>query len=188
MLLADVDLAHAVATGHLRVTPFRPDSIQPASIDLTLGSRFRVFAGHWYEAIDPDGDQAALTFPVQIRAGGQFVLQPGQLALGATAETVTLPADLAARLEGKSTLGRLGLQTHSTAGWIDPGFTGQVTLELHNVGQLPIRLRPGMAIGQLCVFQTSSPAARPYGHPMLGSRYQGQDGPQPARRKPRPVP
>lgn len=184
MLLADVDLAHAVATGHLGVTPFQPGSVQPASIDLTLDSRFRVFAGHWYEAIDPDGDQAALTFSVQIRADGQFVLQPGQLVLGATAEKITLPADLAARVEGKSTLGRLGLQTHSTAGWIDPGFTGQVTLELHNVAQVAIKLRPGMAIGQLCVFQTASPSARPYGHPSLGSRYQGQDGPQPARRKP----
>lgn len=147
-----------------------------------------MFAGHLYESIDPDAaDQPGLTIPVTVPPGGRFVLHPGEFALGATAETIALPADLAARVEGKSTLGRLGLMTHSTAGWIDPGFRGQITLELHNVATLPIRLRPGMAIGQLCVFQTSSPASQPYGHPALGSRYQDQDGPQPARRPRRRV-
>lgn len=181
MLLSDGDLAEAVAAGRLKVSPFHPGSVQPASIDIRLSRQFRVFTGHQYDAIDPDRQQPGLTRPVIIPGDGVFILHPGEFALGCTLETVTLPADLAARLEGKSSLGRLGLQTHSTAGWIDPGFSGQVTLELKNVAPLPIRLRPGMRIGQLCIIQCIRPARRPYGHPGLGSRYQGQIGPVESR-------
>jgi dCTP deaminase len=181
MLLSDQGIASEIAAGRLAVTDLTPASFQPASLDLHLAAEFRVFPSHQVTHIDPGIEQALLTRRVSVREGDPFILHPGEFALGCTLETVALDESLAARLEGKSSLGRLGLQAHSTAGWVDPGFTGQITLELSNVNTLPIKLRPGMPIGQLCVFRLATPARRPYGHPDLGSRYQGQQGPVAAR-------
>ena len=116
---------------------------------------------------------------MQPEPGEPFVLHPGEFVLGSTLELCTLPDDLAGRLEGKSSLGRLGLLTHSTAGFIDPGFSGHITLELSNVANLPITLWPGMKIGQLCLLRLTSPAEHPYGSAQAGSKYQGQRGPTP---------
>src|SRR5215216_6269908 len=142
---------------------------------------FRVFNNTRYTHIDPAKQQDELTSLVQPDPGEPFVLHPGEFVLGSTLELCTLPDDLAGRLEGKSSLGRLGLLTHSTAGFIDPGFTGHITLELSNVATLPIILHPGMKIGQLCLFRLSSPSEQPYGSAVYGSRYQGQRGPTPSR-------
>ena len=181
MLLSDADLRAAVAAGRLGIDPFDPDLVQPSSVDVRLDRWFRVFANHRYTHIDPAERQDDLTELVEPRDEEPFVLHPGEFVLGSTLETVSLPDDLAGRLEGKSSLGRLGLLTHSTAGFVDPGFTGHVTLELSNVANLPIRLWPGMKIGQLCLFRLSSPAEQPYGSAAAGSRYQGQRGPTPSR-------
>jgi len=142
---------------------------------------FRVFENHRYPHIDPAIEQADLTRLVEPGEDEPFILHPGEFVLASTYEVVTLPDDVAARLEGKSSLGRLGLLTHSTAGFIDPGFSGHVTLELSNMATLPIKLWPGMKIGQLCLFRLSSPAEHPYGSAVHGSRYQGQRGPTPSR-------
>ncbi|WP_235487797.1 dCTP deaminase, partial [Frankia sp. AvcI1] len=142
---------------------------------------FRVFANHRYSHIDPSVEQEDLTELIAPDGDEPFVLHPGEFVLGSTLEIVTLPDDLAGRLEGKSSLGRLGLLTHSTAGFIDPGFSGHVTLELSNVATLPIKLWPGMKIGQLCLFRLTSPAEHSYGSAVYGSRYQGQRGPTPSR-------
>ena len=155
--------------------------VQPSSVDVRLDRFFRLFDNHKYQHIDPAVDQPDLTRLVEVDAMESFVLHPGEFVLGATYEAVTLPDDIAARLEGKSSLGRLGLLTHSTAGFIDPGFSGHVTLELSNVATLPITLWPGMKIGQLCFFRLSSPAEHPYGSDKYGSRYQGQSGPTASR-------
>jgi dCTP deaminase len=140
-----------------------------------------VFQNHRYAHIDPAQEQDELTAMVEPAGEEPFILHPGEFVLGSTWEVVTLPDDLAGRLEGKSSLGRLGLLTHSTAGFIDPGFTGHITLELSNVATLPIKLWPGMKIGQLCLFRLTSPAEHPYGSAIYGSRYQGQRGPTPSR-------
>lgn len=155
--------------------------VQPSSIDVRLDRFFRTFENHRYPHIDPAEEQLDLTRMIETVADEPFILHPGEFALGSTLEVVGLPVDIAARLEGKSSLGRLGLLTHSTAGFIDPGFTGHVTLELSNMATLPIKLWPGMKIGQLCFFQLSSPAEHPYGSTKYGSRYQGQRGPTPSR-------
>lgn len=155
--------------------------VQPSSVDVRLDRFFRLFDNHKYQHIDPAVDQPDLTRLVEVDAMESFVLHPSEFVLGATYEAVTLPDDIAARLEGKSSLGRLGLLTHSTAGFIDPGFSGHVTLELSNVATLPITLWPGMKIGQLCFFRLSSPAEHPYGSDQYGSRYQGQRGPTASR-------
>ena len=155
--------------------------VQPSSVDVRLDRFFRLFDNHKYQHINPAVDQPDLTRLVEVDAMESFVLHPGEFVLGATSEAVTLPDDIAARLEGKSSLGRLGLLTHSTAGFIDPGFSGHVTLELSNVATLPITLWPGMKIGQLCFFRLSSPAEHPYGSDQYGSRYQGQRGPTASR-------
>ncbi len=155
--------------------------VQPASIDVRLDRQFRVFENHRHACIDPAREQDDLTRLVEVPDGEAFVLHPGEFVLGSTLERVLLPDTLAARLEGKSSLGRLGLITHSTAGFIDPGFEGHVTLELSNLANLPIKLWPGMKIGQLAVMKLSSPAERPYGSEGLGSRYQGQAGPTASR-------
>ncbi len=181
VLLSDRDLLQELKSGQLELDPFDPELVQPSSVDVRLDRQFRVFNNHLYTHIDPRERQDDLTTLVEVADGEPFVLHPGEFVLASTLETVALGDQLAARLEGKSSLGRLGLLVHSTAGWIDPGFTGQVTLELSNVARLPIRLWPGMRIGQLCVFQLTSPAQRPYGSPGLGSRYQGQQGPTPSR-------
>jgi len=181
MLLSDHDLIAEIKAGRLAVEPFEPTLVQPSSIDVRLDRWFRVFNNTKYTHIDPSQQQDDLTSLVEAQDGEPFVLHPGEFVLGSTLEVVSLPDDLAGRLEGKSSLGRLGLLTHSTAGFIDPGFSGHVTLELSNVANLPITLWPGMKIGQLCLFRLSSPASHPYGSSVYGSRYQGQRGPTPSR-------
>lgn len=181
-LLSDRDIAARIASGSVRLEPHDPALIQPSSVDVTLDRFFRLFDNHKYSVIDPAQEQPELTRLVEVDPQEPFVLHPGEFVLGATRECVTLPDDIAARLEGKSSLGRLGLLTHSTAGFIDPGFTGHVTLELSNVATLPITLWPGMKIGQMCFFELSSPAQHPYGsNPAQANRYQGQRGPTASR-------
>nr|WP_297428011.1 dCTP deaminase [uncultured Actinotalea sp.] len=181
MLLSDRDIRAELDSGRISLDPYEPDMIQPSSIDVRLDRFFRLFDNHKYPVIDPAQDQPDLTRLVETEDDEPFVLHPGEFVLGSTYESVALPDDVAARLEGKSSLGRLGLLTHSTAGFIDPGFTGHVTLELSNVATLPIQLWPGMKIGQLCFFRLSSPAENPYGSSVYGSRYQGQRGPTASR-------
>ncbi len=181
MLLSDRDIIADVDAGRIRLDPWDPSMVQPSSVDVRLDRFFRLFDNHKYPYIDPAEDQPELTRLIEVPADEPFVLHPGEFVLGSTYELVGLPDDLAARLEGKSSLGRLGLLTHSTAGFVDPGFTGHVTLELSNVATLPIKLWPGMKIGQLCFFRLSSPSARPYGSGASGSRYQGQRGPTASR-------
>lgn len=181
MLLSDRDIRAEVSTGGISLDPWEPSMVQPSSIDVRLDTLFRVFENHRYPTIDPSVEQAELTRLIEVAGDEPFVLHPGEFVLGATLEQVTLGPAVAARLEGKSSLGRLGLLTHSTAGFIDPGFSGHVTLELSNMATLPVKLWPGMKIGQLCFFQLSSPAEHPYGSSEYGSRYQGQRGPTPSR-------
>ncbi|WP_157249002.1 dCTP deaminase [Nonomuraea typhae] len=181
MLLSDRDILAEIDKGRLSLEPFDADMIQPSSIDVRLDRFFRVFENHKYPHIDPAIEQPDLTRLVEPDGDEPFILHPGEFVLASTYEVISLPDDLASRLEGKSSLGRLGLLTHSTAGFIDPGFSGHVTLELSNVATLPIKLWPGMKIGQLCVFRLSSPAEHPYGAEKYGSRYQGQRGPTPSR-------
>lgn len=181
VLLSDGDILRAIKQGRIGLTPTSAGMVQPSSVDVRLDSRFRVFENHRYPCIDPAEEQPDLTRLVEVAADEPFILHPGEFALGSTVEKVSLPNDLAARLEGKSSLGRLGLLTHSTAGFIDPGFTGHVTLELSNVATLPIKLWPGMKIGQLCFFKLSNPAHFPYGLLINQSRYQEQDGPTASR-------
>jgi dCTP deaminase len=181
VLLSDRDLRKELDSGRLDVAPFDPAMLQPSSIDIRLDRFFRVFDNTKYTHIDPKLQQDELTSMVEKDNDDAFVLHPGEFVLGSTYELVSLPDDLAGRLEGKSSLGRLGLLTHSTAGFIDPGFSGHITLELSNVANLPITLWPGMKIGQLCLFRLSSSAEFPYGSAQAGSRYQGQRGPTPSR-------
>jgi dCTP deaminase len=181
VLLSDRDIRTEVDNGRIKLDPYDSDMVQPSSIDVRLDRYFRVFENHRYPHIDPAADQPDLTRAVEPEAEEPFILHPGEFVLGSTYEQVALPDDVAARLEGKSSLGRLGLLTHSTAGFIDPGFRGHVTLELSNVATLPIKLWPGMKIGQLCFFRLSSPAEEPYGSKRHGSRYQDQRGPTPSR-------
>ena len=181
MLLSDRDLRKELESGRLVLDPWDPQMLQPSSVDVRLDRHFRVFQNSRYTHIDPQQQQDELTTLVEAIGDDPFVLHPGEFVLGSTFEAVTLPDDLAGRLEGKSSLGRLGLLTHSTAGFIDPGFSGHITLELSNVANLPITLWPGMKIGQLCLFRLSSAAEFPYGSAQYGSRYQGQRGPTPSR-------
>jgi dCTP deaminase len=181
VLLSDGDLRKELGSGRLVLDPWEPAMLQPSSIDVRLDRHFRVFQNSRYTHIDPREQQDELTSAVETDGDEPFVLHPGEFVLGSTFELVGLPDDLAGRLEGKSSLGRLGLLTHSTAGFIDPGFTGHITLELSNVANLPITLWPGMKIGQLCLFRLSSPAEHPYGSTGVGSRYQNQRGPTPSR-------
>lgn len=177
MLLSDRDIRAELAAGRVVLDPFDAGMVQPSSVDVRLDKYFRVFENHRYPHIDPAEEQPDLTRMVEPADDEPFILHPGEFVLASTYEVVTLPDDVAGRLEGKSSLGRLGLLTHSTAGFIDPGFSGHVTLELSNVATLPIKLWPGMKIGQLCLIRLSSPAEEPYGSSMYGSRYQGQRGP-----------
>ncbi|MFD7642977.1 dCTP deaminase [Kitasatospora sp. NPDC059795] len=181
MLLSDNDIRSEIDKGRVVIDPYDPSMVQPSSIDVRLDRFFRVFENHRYPHIDPSEEQPDLTRLVEPEGDDAFVLHPGEFVLASTYEVITLPNDVASRLEGKSSLGRLGLLTHSTAGFIDPGFSGHVTLELSNVATLPIKLYPGMKIGQLCLFRLSSPAEHPYGSARYGSRYQGQRGPTPSR-------
>jgi len=181
MLLSDRDIAAEIKSGRVRVEPFEAKMIQPSSVDVRLDRFFRVFENHRYEVIDPSVEQSELTREVAVAPSEFFILHPGEFVLASTYEVITLPDDIAGRLEGKSSLGRLGLLTHSTAGFIDPGFSGHITLELSNVANLPVKLYPGMKIGQLCLIKLSSSAEHPYGSAIYGSRYQGQRGPTPSK-------
>ncbi len=181
MLLSDRDIKSELSVGRIGLEPYDEAMVQPSSIDVRLDRFFRLFDNHKYPFIDPSADQPDLTHLIETDADEAFILHPGEFVLGATFEQVTLADDIAARLEGKSSLGRLGLLTHSTAGFIDPGFSGHVTLELSNVATLPIKLWPGMKIGQLCFFRLTSPAEKPYGSAEYSSRYQGQRGPTASR-------
>lgn len=181
MLLSDREINAELASGRIQLSPSEPEMVQPSSVDVRIDRYFRLFDNHKYAVIDPAEEQPELTRLIEVDPDEGFILHPGEFVLGSTYEQVSLPDDIAARLEGKSSLGRLGLLTHSTAGFIDPGFTGHVTLELSNVATLPIRLWPGMKIGQLCFFRLSSPAERPYGAGATYSRYLGQRGPTASR-------
>ena len=181
MLLSDRDIKAEIDSGRVRLEPYDEEMVQPSSIDVRLDKYFRLFDNHRYPFIDPAEDQPDLTRLIEVERGEPLILHPGEFVLGSTFEVVTLPDDLAARLEGKSSLGRLGLLTHSTAGFVDPGFSGHVTLELSNVATLPIKLWPGMKVGQLCFIRLSSPTENPYGSAKYGSRYQDQRGPTASR-------
>jgi dCTP deaminase len=181
VLISDRDIRAEIDAKRIVLDPYDPTMVQPSSIDVRIDRYFRLFDNHKYAHIDPAEDQPELTRLVEVARDEPFILHPGEFVLGSTYEAVTLPDDVAARLEGKSSLGRLGLLTHSTAGFIDPGFSGHVTLELSNVATLPIKLWPGMKIGQLCFFQLSSAAEHPYGSGEYGNRYQNQRGPTASR-------
>jgi len=181
MLMSDRDIRASIESGQIGLDPLEMDLLQPSSIDVRLDRFFRLFDNHKYAHIDPAEQQDDLTRLIEVKSDEAFILHPGEFVLGSTYEFVTLPDDIAARLEGKSSLGRLGLLTHSTAGFVDPGFKGHVTLELSNVATLPIKLWPGMKIGQLCFFKLTSPAEHPYGSDKYSSRYQGQRGPTASR-------
>jgi dCTP deaminase len=181
MLMSDRDIRASIEAGLIGLDPLEMGLLQPSSIDVRLDRFFRLFDNHKYAFIDPAEQQDELTRLIEVDPNEPFILHPGEFVLGSTYEFVTLPDDVAARLEGKSSLGRLGLLTHSTAGFVDPGFKGHVTLELSNVATLPIKLWPGMKIGQLCFFKLTSPSEHPYGSEKYASRYQGQRGPTASR-------
>jgi len=176
-VLSDHDIAAAFASGRVKVDPYDAADLQPSSVDLHLDRSFRVFRNNRYPYIDVRSPQPDLTELMSVADEEPFVLHPGEFVLGQTIEWVELPNDLVARLEGKSSLGRLGLLIHSTAGYVDPGWKGKLTLELSNVANLPIALYFGMKIGQISFFEMSSPVDRPYGSTGLGSKYQGQSEP-----------
>jgi dCTP deaminase len=181
VILSDRSLKDAVASGRIVVDPYDERLVQPSSVDLRVDRLFRVFRNHTAAVIDVKLDLENLTELVEVPDDGVFMLHPGEFVLGATLERLALPDDLVGRVEGKSSLGRLGLLIHSTAGFIDPGFDGHITLELSNVANLPITIYPGMKIGQVSFLTMSTPADRPYGSGALGSKYQGQRGPTPSR-------
>ena len=181
MLMSDRDIRAEIEAGRIGLEPLDIGLLQPSSFDVRLDRFFRLFDNHKYAYIDPAEEMSDLTRLVEVEPDEAFILHPGEFVLGSTYEFVTLPDNIAARLEGKSSLGRLGLLTHSTAGFVDPGFNGHVTLELANVSNLPIKLWPGMKVGQLCFFQLSSPSETPYGSAKYNSRYQGQRGPTASR-------
>jgi len=177
VILSDRDIRSAIDAGRIVIDPFTPDAIQPSSVDLHVDRRFRVFRNSRYPFIDVRQEQPDLTELVEIDAEQPFILHPGEFVLGSTLERVVLPDDLVARLEGKSSLGRLGLLIHSTAGYVDPGWDGNLTLELSNVANLPITLYYGMKIGQISFQQMSSPVEVAYGDSRIGSKYRGQRDP-----------
>lgn len=181
MILSDRDLVALMASGRLVVEPLGEEAVQPSSIDLRVSNQFRVFANTRYPYIDVRQPMEGLTELVQTEEGEPFILHPGEFVLGSTVERVVIPIDMVARLEGKSSLGRLGLLIHSTAGFVDAGFQGHLTLELSNVANLPITIYPGMKIGQISLFQMTSAAEHPYGSSGLKSKYLDQDGPTPSR-------
>src|SRR5690349_3520236 len=176
-VLSDRDIRAAIESGEVVIRPYDPVDLQPSSVDLHLDRRFRVFRNNRYAYIDVRSPQPDLTELLTIENDEAFILHPGEFVLGQTLEWTELPVDLVARLEGKSSLGRLGLLIHSTAGYVDPGWKGNLTLELSNVANLPIALYFGMKIGQISFFKMSSAVDRPYGSPELGSKYQGQSEP-----------
>lgn len=184
MILSDGTIRRLLAEGRIVIEPLEESHIQPASVDVRLGDTFLAFRRHMTTDIDPWQANDALMERVDVEEGRPFILHPGEFVLGTTLERLTLPDDVVARIEGKSSLGRLGLLIHATAGFVDPGWAnGQITLELSNVAPLPIRLWPGMKIAQFSFMQMDAPAEVPYGHPSLGSKYQGQQGPVASRYK-----
>ena len=181
MVLSDRTIATLIADGRIEIDPYDASLLQPSSVDVRVDRYFRVFHNARYPYIDVKQPQDGLTEEVEVDGDEPFILHPGEFVLGSTLERVKLPDDLVARLEGKSSLGRLGLLIHSTAGFIDPGFDGHVTLELSNVANLPITIYHGMKIGQISFMRMTEPASAPYGSSDLGSKYQGQRGPTPSR-------
>jgi dCTP deaminase len=181
VVLSDATIARYLAEGRIEIDPYDDALLQPSSIDVRVDRLFRVFANSRAPYIDVKIDQSDLTELVEVEGDQPFILHPGEFVLGSTLERVKLNDELVARLDGKSSLGRLGLLIHSTAGFIDPGWDGHVTLELSNVANLPITIYPGMKIGQISFMQMTEPAAKPYGSGELGSKYKGQQGPTPSR-------
>jgi dCTP deaminase len=181
VVLSDRSIREALEAGQIVIDPLEEDCIQPSSVDLHVAAHFRLFRNHTMRVIDVREDLEELTELVDIPADDPLILHPGEFVLGSTAERVKLPVDIVARLEGKSSLGRLGLLIHSTAGFVDAGWDGHLTLELSNVANLPITVYPGMKIGQISFLRMTTPAERPYGSSGLGSKYQGQWGPTPSR-------
>ena len=181
MILSDHDIRAEIDSGRIGIEPFDESAVQPSSVDLHVDRFFRTFHNHRYQVIDVKQPMEELTELVEVNEDEPFILHPGEFVLGSTCEYGRLPHDLVARLEGKSSLGRLGLLIHSTAGYVDPGFEGHLTLELSNVANLPITLYPNMKIGQISFFKLTSAADNPYGSSAIGSKYQGQRGPTPSR-------
>ncbi|MBA3289472.1 MAG: dCTP deaminase [Acidimicrobiia bacterium] len=181
MILSDRSLRQAIESERIVVDPYDEHNVQPSSIDVRVDALFRVFRNHTAGVIDVKEDLTALTELIEIPPDGVFMLHPGEFVLGSTLERIGVPDDLVGRVEGKSSLGRLGLLIHSTAGFIDAGFDGHVTLELANVASLPITIYPGMKIGQISFMEMTTPADQPYGKGARGSKYQGQRGPTPSR-------
>jgi len=181
MILSDIDIRRGIAAGRIEIEPFDETCVQPSSVDLHVDAQFRVFANSRYPYIDVRKPMPELTELVEVDGPEPFILHPGEFVLGSTSERVRLPDDLVARLEGKSSLGRLGLLIHSTAGYVDPGWDGYLTLELSNVANLPITIYPGMKIGQISFFRLSTAAEIPYGSGRTSSKYQGQRGPTASR-------
>lgn len=181
MVLSDRSIREAIDDGRISIDPFDEALVQPSSVDLRVAPKFRVFHNNRHPYIDVRRKLEGLTELVEVGEDEPFILHPGEFVLGATLEQVALGNDLVARLEGKSSLGRLGLLIHSTAGFIDPGFSGSITLELSNVAQLPIAIYPGMKIGQISFLQMTTPADTPYGDGVLGSKYKGQVEPTESR-------
>jgi dCTP deaminase len=180
VVLSDRTIARLLKEGRIEIDPYDAGLLQPSSVDVRVDRYFRVFRNNLYPFIDVKQAQEDLTELVEVDSE-PFILHPGEFVLGSTLERVRLPEDIVGRLDGKSSLGRLGLLIHSTAGFIDPGWDGHVTLELSNVANLPITIYPGMKIGQLSFVQMTEPAEAPYGSGAIGSKYQGQKGPTPSR-------
>lgn len=181
MILSDRTIREELASGRIVIDPLGPKALQPSSVDLRLDRHFRVFRNHTMGHMDVKQNLEDLTELVSMLGENPFMLHPGEFVLGSTLERIVVPSDLVARLEGKSSLGRLGLLIHSTAGFVDAGWDGQLTLELSNVARLPITLYPGMKIGQISFIRMTTPADNPYGSGAVGSKYQGQIGPKPSR-------
>jgi dCTP deaminase len=181
VILSDKDILEEIRSGRIGIDPFDEADVQPSSVDLHVDRFFRTFNNHRHQVIDVKKPMEDLTEQVEVSKDEAFILHPGEFVLGSTMEYVGLPEDLVARLEGKSSLGRLGLLIHSTAGYVDPGFEGHLTLELSNVANLPITIYPGMKIGQISFFKLTSKAENPYGSSKVGSKYQGQRGPTASR-------
>ncbi|WP_428115864.1 dCTP deaminase [Candidatus Poriferisodalis sp.] len=181
MILSDRSIHEALDSGRIVIEPLADAAVQPSSVDLRLDATFRVFRNHTRKVIDVIEDQTDLTEEVEVAPGDAFILHPGEFALGSTLERVTVPDDLVGRIEGKSSLGRLGLLIHTTAGFVDAGWDGYLTLELSNVANLPITLYPSMKICQISFMEMTTPADHPYGTELLGSKYRSQRGPTPSR-------
>jgi len=179
MILSDRDIIKRIKAGSLLIDPFKEEHVQPSTVDLELCSKVRIFNNFELGVIDLRSREDP-TREVEIGKKG-FIIHPGEFLLGATKETFKIPLDLAAKIEGRSSLGRLGLIIHATAGYVDPGFSGEITFEISNISRTPIRIYPGMRIAQICFFQMTSKVQRPYGSKELGSKYQGQKGPTSSR-------